>query len=40
MDYLSPEVRIPEDEIKTYLWWRGEGAVYVRNISVKIWEKK
>jgi hypothetical protein len=40
MDYLSPEVRKNDDEIKTYLWWSGIGSVYVKNFTVKTWEKK
>ena len=37
MDYLTPEIRRVEDELKVYVWMRGEGEVYVDELNVTVW---
>ena len=35
LNYLTPEVRSPEDVFKTYLWYRGKDSVAVRSFTVE-----
>jgi len=38
--YLTPEVRRKKDKLKVYLWNRGQGMVYLDNLTVEIYEQK
>lgn len=40
MDYLTPEVRDENDKISTYLWWRGEGEIFIRSFRVDTYERR
>jgi hypothetical protein len=39
-DYLTPEVRVGNDNISTYLWYHGPGKVYLRQLVVTQFEPK
>lgn len=34
LDYITPEVRSTRDELSVYVWFRGEGTVYVDDLRV------
>lgn len=37
--YLSPEIRIPKDNLGVYIWYRGQDSVLLRDIYVESLEK-
>jgi hypothetical protein len=39
-DYLTPEVRTPDDPIEIYLWNDGDQDIYVDNLRATFFEKK
>lgn len=39
-EYLTPNVRNPKDELKYYIWKRGQQGFEVRNLSLKAFERK
>jgi hypothetical protein len=39
-DYLTPEVRTPDDLLEVYVWNTGKSACYVDDITVDVFEKK
>lgn len=40
MDYLTPEVRSPQDNLKVYVWNEQGGAWRVDDLRVEVWEPK
>nr|NQU93791.1 hypothetical protein [Bacteroidota bacterium] len=38
MDYLTPEVRVPADNLKVYVWHRGKSGVFIDDLKVDAWE--
>ncbi len=40
MDYLTPEVRSPQDNLKVYVWNEHGGSWRVDNLVVQVWERK
>lgn len=40
MDYLTPEVRSPRDNLKVYLWNEHGGPWRVDDLRVEVWERK
>lgn len=40
MDYLTPEVRIVQDNLKAYVWLRGSGTMYIDDLKVEVFERK
>ena len=38
-DYLTPEVRISQDKISSYAWYRGNGKVYVKDFIITQYER-
>jgi len=40
MDYMTPEVRTEDDELKVYLWYRGKGQVYARSMEIIKYEPR
>ena len=40
IDYLTPEVRTKEDNLKVYLWYRGKIKVLVDDLIVYAYEPK
>lgn len=40
MDYLTPEVRSPKDNLKVYLWNEHGGPWRVDDLRVEVWERK
>ena len=40
MDYLTPEVRAPEDNLKVYLWNEHGGPWRVKDLRVEVWEPR
>lgn len=39
-DYLTPEVRSPEDNLKVYIWHRGQQDIWIDDLVVDIFEPK
>lgn len=39
LDYLSPSLQRRSDNIKSFVWYRGQDSIYVRDIRVKVFEK-
>lgn len=37
-DYLTPEVRVGKDNLSSYLWYRGQGKVYVKQLAITQYE--
>lgn len=37
-DYLTPEVRVSSDKISSYLWFRGQGKAYLRQLVITQYE--
>lgn len=40
MDYLTPEVRSPKDNLKVYVWNEHGGPWRVDDLKVEVWERK
>ncbi|MFZ4783830.1 MAG: hypothetical protein ACOYLH_00025 [Flavobacteriales bacterium] len=40
VEYLTPEMRIPRDKLRVFLWYRGHQTVYCRDVVVKEMTKK
>lgn len=40
MDYITPEVRTNNDNLKVYLWQQGRGKVLIDNLYIYSWERK
>ncbi len=40
MDYLTPEVRSPQDNLKVYLWNEHGGPWRVDDLRVEVWERR
>lgn len=40
VEYLTPEMRIPRDKLRVFLWYRGDQQVYCRDVRVKEMTKK
>jgi hypothetical protein len=40
MDYITPEVRTNNDNLKVYLWQQGRGKVLIDNLYINSWERK
>ena len=38
IDYLTPEVRCTDDELKVYVWHRSEHPVYLRNLIIEAYD--
>ena len=40
MDYMTPEVRNSQDNLKVYVWHRGTESIYIDNLKIDIYEPK
>ncbi len=40
LTYLTPEVRIKKDNLKVYIWYRGNDSILVDYLKVELWEPK
>jgi len=40
IDYLTPEVRTKEDNLKVYLWYRGKKKVLLDDLVIYVYEPK
>lgn len=40
IDYMTPEVRTPDDPLKVYVWYRGQGDVYIDDFTVEVFEPR
>lgn len=39
-DYLTPEVRWVEDNLKVYIWHRGKNTIYIDDLVIDVYEPK
>jgi hypothetical protein len=40
IEYMTPEVRSTSDNLKVYLWHRGEKDIKIRKLNIRVFEKK
>jgi hypothetical protein len=40
IDYMTPEVRTIDDLLKVYVWYRGQGDLYIDDLKVEVFEPK